>query len=285
MNSKFISGLLGSIVVLSGCGGPSPTVSSDQLATQSPSPVPTTATQPSDSTSSTSAQSQGDITVKRVQFAPGANSAVVEDSIRGYQTIDYILGAKAGQYMNVSMATDNGANYFNILAPGENDVAMFNGSVDDNQYEGTLPASGDYKVRVYLMRSAARENQVANYRLEMVIGASNNGAATSSGSANPNDAKVPGTEYNATGNIPCTTDQTASQSSCPFGVVRQGNGNGIVDVTRPDGITISVFFENGQAVKAQGGSGAFSSAKQGDESVVTIGTERFTIPDAVIFGG
>jgi hypothetical protein len=56
--------------------------------------------------------------------------------------------------MNVSMATDNGANYFNILAPGENQVAMFNGSIHGNQFEGILPESGDYKVRVYLMRSA-----------------------------------------------------------------------------------------------------------------------------------
>ena len=46
---------------------------------------------------------------------------------------------------------------------------MFNGSVSQNQYEGILPSSGDYKIRVYMMRSAARRDQVANYRLEMII--------------------------------------------------------------------------------------------------------------------
>jgi hypothetical protein len=46
---------------------------------------------------------------------------------------------------------------------------MFIGSTSGNQYEGVLPASGDYKVRVYLMRSAARRDEVANYRLEMII--------------------------------------------------------------------------------------------------------------------
>ena len=71
--------------------------------------------------------------------------------------------------MNVSLATKHGATYFNIFAPGENEVAMFNGSVSQNQYEGTLPASGDYKIRVYMMRSAARRNEVAHYRLEMII--------------------------------------------------------------------------------------------------------------------
>jgi hypothetical protein len=71
--------------------------------------------------------------------------------------------------MNVSMATKHTATYFNILAPGETEVAFFNGSVNGNQYEGVLPASGDYKIRVYMMRSAARRNEKANYRLEMIV--------------------------------------------------------------------------------------------------------------------
>ena len=110
-----------------------------------------------------------EIRTERVHFKHGATSAVVEDSIKGYQTVDYVLGARKGQSMNVSMATDNGANYFNILAPGENEVAMFTGSTSGNQFEGTLPANGDYKVRVYMMRSAARRDEVAKYRLEMII--------------------------------------------------------------------------------------------------------------------
>jgi hypothetical protein len=106
---------------------------------------------------------------ERVHFAKGANSAHVEGRIQGDMTIDYLLGAKQGQSMNVSMSSDNGANYFNIIAPGKGDEAMFVGSTSGNQFEGTLPASGDYKVRVYLMRSAARRDEIANYRLEMSI--------------------------------------------------------------------------------------------------------------------
>ena len=71
--------------------------------------------------------------------------------------------------MNVSMATDNSSNYFNIIPPEESDVAIFVGSMSGNQYEGILPKSGDYTVRVYLMRNAARRDEVANYRLEMII--------------------------------------------------------------------------------------------------------------------
>jgi hypothetical protein len=109
------------------------------------------------------------IRTEQVHFKHGASSAIIEASISGYEIIDYVLRASRGQYLNAIMATDNGANYFNILAPGEDEVAMFIGSSSDNQYEGTLPESGEYKIRVYMMRSAARRNEVANYRLEIII--------------------------------------------------------------------------------------------------------------------
>lgn len=106
---------------------------------------------------------------ERVQFESGSASKSIEGQIKGYEVVDYVLNARKGQYANISMATQHGATYFNILAPGENNVAMFIGSTSGNQYEGTLPKSGDYKVRVYMMRSAARRDEVANYRLEMII--------------------------------------------------------------------------------------------------------------------
>ncbi|MGK7937143.1 MAG: hypothetical protein AB4206_15335 [Xenococcaceae cyanobacterium] len=128
----------------------------------------------------TPAGGQAGIRKERIQFKRGASSAVVEDSITGYETVDYVLNAREGQYMNVSMATDNTINYFNILAPGENEVAMFNSSMAQNQYEGILSKSGDYKIRVYMMRSAARRNEVANYRLEMIVTGSGDRSGVSS---------------------------------------------------------------------------------------------------------
>ncbi len=101
-----------------------------------------------------------DIRTERVHFKPGATSTVIEGSIKGYAIVDYVVNAREGQQMNASLATKHGATYFNILAPGETEVAMFNGSTSENQYEGTLPKSGDYKLRVYMMRSAARRDEV-----------------------------------------------------------------------------------------------------------------------------
>ncbi len=217
------------------------------------------------------------IRTQRVQFAKGANSAVVEGTIRGSQTVDYVLRASQGQSMNVSMATDNGANYFNILAPGETEVAFFNGSVSDNQYEGTLPATGDYKIRVYLMRSAARRNEVANYRLEMVVSGPAHGSTS-------HDAVVPGTGFHATSKIPCVAEPNKPMSQCDAGVKRTPGG-GSVHVTTPDGGSRVITFRDGKVSGTDAGT-PFRVERRGDWSIVRIGAvEVYEVPDALVFGG
>ncbi|TNE34749.1 MAG: hypothetical protein EP350_01295 [Alphaproteobacteria bacterium] len=109
------------------------------------------------------------ITNERLSFAPGTSSARVSGSITGYQTIDYLLNVRAGQAMNISMATKNTANYFNLLEPGETDAAIFNGSIGENMFEGVAAKSGDYRIRVYLYRNAARRNERADYILEAAV--------------------------------------------------------------------------------------------------------------------
>ena len=229
-----------------------------------------------------------EIRLERVHFERGANSAIVEGSIRGNEIVDYVLGARKGQSMNVSMATNNGANYFNILAPGENEVALFNGSMSQNQYEGVLPESGDYKIRVYLERSAARRNEVGKYRLEMIVSGDASDAPKSTGIAPSTDAKVPGTDYHATGSVPCSMGGGQPTGTCAFGVKREGSGSGIMTITKPDGRTRSIFFEKGRATGAdvsQADPGEFSASREDDLNIVRIGKERYEIPDAVISGG
>ena len=224
----------------------------------------------------------GAIETRALQFAKGASSATVKGTIKGDQTIDYKLRAKAGQTMNVSLKTSNGANYFNVLPPGSNDVAVFVGSTSGNDWTGKLEADGEYTVRVYLMRSAARRNEKANYTLTVGI---TGGAASEVRST---DAKVAGTPYHATGQIPCATAAGQPTGSCPFGVVRKGGGSGTVTVTKPDGRTRSIFFAKGNATNydvSQADRGEFSASKQGDLNVIRIGPERYEIPDAVISGG
>lgn len=112
-------------------------------------------------------------------------------------------------------------------------------------------------------------------------------SATGSSSGD-HDATVAGTGYHATGNIPCSMGGGAPTGSCPFGVKREGNGSGMVAVTKPDGRKRVIFFTNGRPTGADTSSadpGKFSATKEADLNIVRIGQERYEIPDAVIFGG
>ncbi|CAN7699207.1 hypothetical protein [Pseudomonas umsongensis] len=108
--------------------------------------------------------------VEHVVFKNGADSATFSDSIKGRLTAEYRLRAKAGQMLTVDLKPSNASAYFNITAKGE-EYALFNGSIMGNHFLGPLPADGQYVVQVYLMRNAARRNEVANYSLSLNLGA------------------------------------------------------------------------------------------------------------------
>ena len=120
---------------------------------------------------------------ERVHFKAGTEGATVKGRLQGRDSIDYLLNAQAGQQMSVTLHTDNPQNYFNILPPGNNDEALFIGSSSGNRFDDRLPASGDYRIRVYLMRAAARRDEAANYRLDIRI----HGTANASSAAPDGD--------------------------------------------------------------------------------------------------
>ncbi|HMQ70540.1 MAG TPA: DNA breaking-rejoining protein [Ignavibacteria bacterium] len=110
-----------------------------------------------------------DIETKTIKFAKGSSGTTIKGSIKGDNTIDYILNAREGQILKVELTTNNSSNYFNLLNPDENDVAFYNSSMDGNSYEGVLTVSGDHKIRVYLMRSAARREESAKFKLKVSV--------------------------------------------------------------------------------------------------------------------
>ena len=111
---------------------------------------------------------------ERVRFPTGQTGTVIQNSITGYESVEYLLGARAGQSMVVEMSTSNPSAYFNVFAPGDRpgqSAAMFIGASSGLRYEGLLPESGDYTLQVFLNRNAARRNETASYRLDIAIGA------------------------------------------------------------------------------------------------------------------
>lgn len=219
-----------------------------------------------------------------LQFAKGASSATVKGALKGDKIIDYKLRAKAGQTMSVALKTSNGANYFNVLPPGSTGEAIFVGSTSGNEWTGPLAADGEYTVRVYLMRSAARRSETADFTLTVGI-AGSAAAASPLGAAPAGDAKVKGTPYHATGQVPCSMGSAPQGSAqCDFGVIRGQPGKAELHVTPPGGFRRVLTFAGGKVTSAS--DAKVKASKTGDLWTVDVNDyEHYRIPEAVISGG
>lgn len=224
------------------------------------------------------------VETRPIHFAKGASSATLEGTLKGYGIIDYKLAARAGQTMSVLLKTSNLSNYFNILPPGSTNEAIFIGSNNSNEWTGTLTADGEYTARVYLMRSAARRNEVANYTLTVSITGSDS-PVPASGSAPAGDAKVKGTTYHATGHVPCSMgDADRGSVQCEFGVIRGKPGDAEVHVTPPGGFKRVLTFTGSKVVSDA--DSTVKAKKNGDMWLIDVnGYEYYQIPEAVIVGG
>lgn len=218
-----------------------------------------------------------------IRFDRGATFKTLTGTIRGYDGVKYQVGASAGQVMSVLFKPGNNACYMNVAAPGS-ETAIFNGSSTGNEYSGNVQVSGNYTIQVYLMRSAARRNESCKYGLTVEITGPTKAASPASG-----DALVPGTKFNATGNVPCARSAGQPMNSCRFGVVRTGRGSAQVTVFWPDVGNRVIVFEKGipsSFGRSQAdGDASLSYNRNADLFLITIGAERFEIPDAVVNGG
>ncbi len=113
------------------------------------------------------ATAQNDAPPTRIQFARGTSSKAIPGAVRGYDGKRYVIGARAGQRLTVTLRTSNASNYFNVTAPGAS--AAMEGGANQTRFTTTIPSSGDYVIDVYLMRNAARRNESAKYTLTVGI--------------------------------------------------------------------------------------------------------------------
>jgi len=221
-----------------------------------------------------------DARIERVDFASGATSRVIKGQIKGDHYVDYALRGGAGQTLSVEMKSSNAANYFNINPPGS-EMSMFIGGTSGSRFSGVLPVEGDYTVRVYLMRNAARRKESGNYTLTL-------GLTGQSLMATPaaKDALIPGTPFHAAATIACAPPLAAREITCEAFVIRRGfDGTATVEIRWGNGLKRRILFVKGRA-SASDAPDAVSVVRKGDVNMVSLGnSERFDIPDALIFGG
>jgi hypothetical protein len=102
-----------------------------------------------------------------VHFKKGASSTRIEGSITGSEARDYVLSARRGQTLSVTL-TGAGSTYFNVLPTG-NPEAIHIGSINGSSYAGPLPADGSYTVRVYQMGNAKTTGKTRKFVLDIAI--------------------------------------------------------------------------------------------------------------------
>lgn len=115
-------------------------------------------------TSLVSASAQGN--PQRIRFVRGHSSTTISGRVAGFDTKDYVVGARAGQEMTLRLKSSNPGAYFVIYS--------INGRATDmnetTEWSERLSESGDYLIRVFMMRSAARrKGAVASYSLSISI--------------------------------------------------------------------------------------------------------------------
>lgn len=217
------------------------------------------------------------------RLAPSESTgvAVVSGNIRGYAFRDFAVHAGAGQVLAVSLDKSSSSAYFNVLPPGSSDVAMFIGSTSGDRFEGTAPIAGEYTVRVYLMRSAARRNAASRFTLTARLA----GAALVPLPAR-DDAVVPGTAFHATTTVRCGLAYQPDIHECEARVIRYDHGGtATVELLGPGGLVRRILFVKGRPT-ATDAIESPASTRNGDTTTVTIGAdERYEVSDALVTGG
>jgi hypothetical protein len=191
-----------------------------------------------------------------VHFKKGASQAAIQGHIKGRETIDYVLNARAGQTMTVNLKTSNPMAYFNVLPPGSGE-AIFTGQVGGASFEGKLPKDGDYRIRVYLVRAAARRSESAKYTLTVKV----TGAAAAGTGQEPL-AKEQGKKEVASGgqrnriyDEPGMAIRTEYPDTMKVEGTGSGEGTGFIFTFKPQGnpldqAKVHIFLPRGAATAA-----------------------------------
>ncbi|WP_147291706.1 hypothetical protein [Sphingorhabdus pulchriflava] len=105
------------------------------------------------------------------------------------------------------------------------------------------------------------------------------------------DAKVAGTNYNATAQIKCAGYKGAAAGMCDAGVVRNGETGTYIDVILPGGGKRTILFNKDgsfltfSTAEADGTAAMkVGSKRDGDTTIATLGAERYEIPDVFVQG-
>ncbi|MEM1363364.1 MAG: hypothetical protein AAGF94_16895 [Pseudomonadota bacterium] len=212
-----------------------------------------------------------------VSFAPGTSGAEVSNQITGYGTIDYTLDARAGQLLTADINSPNTQLYMNVIPPDAADEAVFIGSISGPTGEIRLDLDGTWKIRVYLMRAAARREETADFTLKIGI----------TGKPDPSFARQPNDfgprDWDARGDLFCSIDDAPLELTCPFKVLRSPEfQEASLFVQKTDESVRILYYQKGTF--STDSTEPITATKSGDTWQIDVAAERYEFPDIVVLG-
>jgi hypothetical protein len=233
------------------------------------------------------AEAQSQIQQSAIHFKPGETRVSLKGRLKGDQTIDYMLRAGAGQVMIVKFKPSNPSAYFNVLPPGS-DEAIFIGSTSGNEFSTEPKAAGEYTIRVYLMRNAARRNESVNYTLDIgVSGDVKKGSAPAAGAATMASNAGPA-KWDASGMVKCSAGSEKFDRQCGFRVVRDlpRKAADIWIANVATGQAAYRYLHYADKVFTSNDKAKLAWQREDDNWWLSVGGKEFYfIPDALIHGG
>jgi hypothetical protein len=89
----------------------------------------------------------------RIQFEPGATTATLTGHVAAGESIEYLARASAGQHAHIEIVSQNNVANFSFV--GMSDGQPYKRLENENRFwDGTLPESQDYKIRVHSLEEA-----------------------------------------------------------------------------------------------------------------------------------
>jgi hypothetical protein len=104
-----------------------------------------------------------------LRFPGEAAQAVINGVVAGRQQIDYGFEARRGQTVSIRFQPSSPVAFFNLVAPSGRNLYLGEAQDNPGRFTGRLAESGEYAVRVYLARPAARRGESSRFRLTVSL--------------------------------------------------------------------------------------------------------------------
>jgi hypothetical protein len=104
-----------------------------------------------------------------LRFPGEAAQAVINGVVAGRQQIDYAFEARRGQTVSIRFQPSSPIAFFNLVAPSGRNLYLGEAQDNPGRFTGRLAESGEYAVRVYLSRAAARRGESSRFKLTVSL--------------------------------------------------------------------------------------------------------------------